>query len=161
MFGKKKPRNKLVINSLLDAKTVIQGNVSFCSGMQIEGQVKGDVKGVGPDCVLVIGKNSVIEGGVEAANIYIDGVIIGPVKGSTLVVVRPNGQITGDVLYGKIQMEEGSRIKGQLLPMPMAPPSSGLETPPHKGIASLLHSKAPAVVPLPANTRPVQQPLPA
>ena len=147
MFGKKKTRNKLVIDSLLDAKTVIQGNVSFCSGMQIEGQVKGDVKGAGPDCVLVIGKNAVIEGGVEAAHIYIDGVVIGPVKGSTLVVVRPHGQVTGDVFYGRIQMEEGSRIKGQLLPVPAAQLEPMLDDGP-KNISKPLHSKvAHGVVP--------------
>lgn len=118
MFGKKNPTNKLVIDSLLDAKTTIQGNVTFSTGMKIQGKVVGDVKGEHPTSVLVIGKDAVIEGAVEAANIFIDGTVTGPVKGSLMVVVHANGDITGDVHYGKIQMEEGSQIRGQLLPMP-------------------------------------------
>ena len=98
------------------------------------GRVQGDVKGLDPASVLVIGKDAVIEGSVEAATIFIDGTVIGPVKGSVKVVVRPNGRITGDVHYGRIQMEEGSVVKGQLLPMPGTPtpasePASSLDFP--------------------------------
>lgn len=120
MFGKKKAPAKLVIDSLLDAKTTIHGNVFFYAGFQLNGQVRGDVKSERPGSVLVIGKDAVIEGSVEAANIYIDGTVVGTVKGTVMVVMKPNGNVTGDVHYGKIQMEEGSRITGQLLPMPNA-----------------------------------------
>lgn len=121
MFGKKKSATKHVIDSVLDSKTSIQGNVSFSSGIQIMGRVQGDVRGLDPASVLVIGKDAVIEGSVEAGTIFIDGTVIGPVKGSVIVVVRPNGKITGEVHYGRIQMEEGSLVKGQLLPIPFVP----------------------------------------
>jgi cytoskeletal protein CcmA (bactofilin family) len=140
MFGKKKSAANLVIESVLDSKTTIHGNVSFASGIQILGRVQGDVKGIDPSSVLVIGQDAIIEGSVEAANVYIDGTVIGPVKASIKVVVHPHGKITGDVHYGKIQMEEGSVVRGQLLPMP-----------------STTHAAEPApehLQPMPANLEP-------
>lgn len=128
MFGRKKnSSSKHEINSHLDAKSTIKGDVTFSGGMQIQGRVYGDVKGLSPNAVLVIGKDAVIEGSVEADFIFVDGSIIGPVKGANMVVVRPNGQITGDVHYGRIQMEEGSLIKGQLLPIPV-PESNAVQS---------------------------------
>ena len=107
-----------MIDSLLDAKSLIKGDVCFSGGMQIEGRVLGDVKGIGPDSILVIGQNATIEGSVEADRIFVDGTVNGPMKANLIVVVRPHGKITGDITYGKIQMEEGSQVKGQLLPIP-------------------------------------------
>ena len=113
-----KQRNKHTIDSLLDAKTTIDGDIQFASGMQIHGRVKGNIKGLNQDAILVIGKDALIEGSIEVANVFIDGRVVGPIKGCQTVVIRPNGNVTGDVHYGKIQMEEGAIIKGQLYPIP-------------------------------------------
>ena len=117
--GSKKKSDKFVIESLLAQDTSVHGNLSFIQGMQVDGSVHGDVKSQAEGSVLVIGKSAVIEGAVEADHVFIDGEVRGPVKASVQVVVRAHGKVIGDVHYGRIQMEEGSSVRGTLHPLPL------------------------------------------
>jgi cytoskeletal protein CcmA (bactofilin family) len=120
LSGSKKASDKLVIDSLLAQDASLEGNLTFVQGMQIDGRVKGDIKGQAVGSVLVVGKSAVVEGSVEADHIFIDGEVHGPVKASVQLVVRAHGKIVGDVRYGRIQMEEGCSVRGALHPLPLA-----------------------------------------
>lgn len=114
LFGSKE--KKLVIHSLIDSKCKFVGNISFEGGMQVNGTLNGNVIGEGADAVLIIEDGASITGRVEAENLIIDGIVNGPVVGKGSVVIRKNGKVKGNVAYGRIQMEDGACVEGQLLP---------------------------------------------
>jgi cytoskeletal protein CcmA (bactofilin family) len=108
--------NKLRIDSLLDQRTQIVGDVVFEGGIQINGKVIGNIKGSGENTTLVIGPKAIIEGTVEAQNVIISGAVLGPVTGNVSVLIKKTGKVTGNVTYGRIQMEDGSSVQGHLNP---------------------------------------------
>ena len=108
--------NKLRIDSLLDQRAQILGDVAFEGGIQINGKVTGNIKGSGPHTTLVIGPQAIIEGTVEAQNVIISGTVLGPVTGNVSVLIKKTGKVTGNVIYGRIQMEDGSCVQGHLTP---------------------------------------------
>lgn len=130
MFGKKSKSDPVhVMHSLIDKNSTITGDVTFTTGMEINGRVSGNIKGIGEGTTLNVGKDATIEGSIEADYVFVDGKVIGPVKGAVKVEVRAHGKISGDVEYGKIQMEEGSEIKGQLVPIPVEQKVVQIEAP--------------------------------
>lgn len=110
-------QKKTTVDSFIDREASINGDMTFAGGIRIDGRVKGDVLGKGERSLLIIGPNGVIEGRVRAAEVVVEGQVIGPVLGLESVVIRQKGKVVGPISYGRIQMEEGSIVVGQLNPI--------------------------------------------
>ena len=123
MFGTNKAPQKMVIESFVDAKCNFKGDMNFESGLQIDGTVTGNVFGLKGSSNLIVGHSAQINGKVEADTIYIDGTVSGPVIAHTNVVIRAHGKVRGNVSYGRIQMEDGALVEGQLIPLGVEPDS--------------------------------------
>lgn len=121
MFGTK----KMTVDSFIDREASIDGDMMFSGGIRIDGRVKGDVLGKGERSLLIVGPNGVIEGRVRATDIVVEGQVIGPVLGMESVVIRQKGKVVGPINYGRIQMEDGSTVVGQLKPIDANEPADG------------------------------------
>jgi len=110
LFKKQPP-----IRSLIGEGTVVHGEVRFCDGLRIDGEVHGDIVAVGDDPnILVISEKARIHGKVNAGHVIINGVVIGPVQSDELLELQPKARITGDIRYETLEMHQGATIDGEL-----------------------------------------------
>lgn len=115
MFGKaSKPSSR--IDSLIGAGTVIEGNVTFCGGLRIDGEVRGNVTATGDQAsTLVVSEHARIEGEVSVSHLVINGTVIGPVRSGEFLELQPRARMTGDVEYNTIEMHLGAIVQGRLV----------------------------------------------
>ena len=116
MFGKKA---QPPIKSLIAQGTRIEGNVKFSEGLRVDGEVYGDIQTDVEDAgsLLVISEASVMQGGVQADHVIINGTVRGPVHARELLELQPKARIEGDVSYVALEMHQGAIISGQLKPL--------------------------------------------
>ncbi|HET8745881.1 MAG TPA: polymer-forming cytoskeletal protein [Ramlibacter sp.] len=116
MFGKK---SQPPIKSLIAQGTHIDGNLKFNEGLRVDGEVFGDVKASPEESgsMLVISEAAVVQGGIEADHVIINGTVRGPVHARELLELQPKAKIEGDVCYVALEMHQGATICGSLRPL--------------------------------------------
>jgi cytoskeletal protein CcmA (bactofilin family) len=116
MFGKKA---QPPIKSLIAQGTHIDGNMKFNEGLRVDGEVFGDIKASPEEngSLLVISEAAVVQGGLEADHVIINGTVRGPVVARELLELQPKAKIEGDVSYVSLEMHQGATISGSLRPM--------------------------------------------
>lgn len=115
MFSKKK---QPPIRTLIGEGTTIRGEVNFTEGLRIDGEIVGDVSGVGDGpSILVISEKARVSGKVKAGHVIVNGEINGPVESTDLLELQPRARITGDVRYEVLEMHQGATIDGELRPL--------------------------------------------
>ena len=113
---KQKPNNKARIDTLIGAKTRINGDVEFGGGFHIDGYINGNVKcELGGDDILSVSEAGCIEGSVVVPNIILNGVVKGDIEASGRVELGPRSQVLGSVHYTTIETAVGARITGKLI----------------------------------------------
>jgi cytoskeletal protein CcmA (bactofilin family) len=118
MFSKKK---QPPIRTLVGEGTLIQGEVRFTEGLRIDGEVQGDIIGVGDGpSILVISEKARVVGKVSASHVIINGSVVGPVHSTELLELQPKASITGDIRYEVLEMHQGATIDGELRPVSAA-----------------------------------------
>lgn len=112
MFGWKKTPP---IRTLIGEGTVITGEIRFCDGLRIDGELHGDVQAEGEGrTLLVISDKARVHGKVRAGHVIINGSIEGPVIADELLELQPKARILGDVKYETLEMHQGATIDGEL-----------------------------------------------
>lgn len=125
MLGIKKP---VQIGSVIGADLRVRGACVFRGGLQIDGQVAGDVTAeAGAPSALVLGAAGRIEGAVAADQVSVAGTIVGPVQAHERLELLAGARIEGDVRYKLLEMQPGAVVVGQLQPQPIAPPAPAPE----------------------------------
>lgn len=115
MFSKKK---QPPIRTLIGEGTTIRGEVNFTEGLRIDGEIVGDVSGIGDGpSILVISEKARVSGKVKAGHVIVNGEINGPVESTDLLELQPRARITGDVRYEVLEMHQGATIDGELRPL--------------------------------------------
>ncbi|MDB5752856.1 MAG: putative Integral rane protein CcmA [Ramlibacter sp.] len=126
MFGKKA---QPPIKSLIAQGTRIEGNVKFSEGLRVDGEAIGDITASTEETsLLVISEAAVVEGGVTADHVIINGTVRGPVHARELLELQPKARVEGDVSYVALEMHQGAVISGQLRPL-MVPSAADEEKP--------------------------------
>jgi len=78
--------------------------------------------------LLVISEAAIVEGGLTADHVIINGTVRGPVHARELLELQPKARIEGDVSYVALEMHQGAVISGQLRPL-MVNAAEGEEKP--------------------------------
>ena len=115
MFGK---NAQPPIKSLIAQGSRIEGNLRFTEGLRVDGEVFGDLR-ANPDqpSILVISEEAIVQGGIDADHVIINGSVKGPVNARELLELQPRARIEGDVTYKALEMHQGAVISGQLKPL--------------------------------------------
>ena len=114
MFGKKQQSS--AIDSLIGAGSKIVGDINFTGGLRIDGQVIGNVRGSGDkNCTLVLSELARVEGEIDVAHVFINGTVVGPVRGAEYIELMPKSRVSGDVQYKSIEMHVGAIVQGRLV----------------------------------------------
>ena len=98
------------LNSLVK-DTHIEGTIRTASDIRIEGTLVGDL-----DCQakLIIGTSGRVEGQVSCRTAMIEGHFEGTLHVGELLEVRETAKVSGDITYGKLKIDSGAVLTGQL-----------------------------------------------
>ena len=114
--------------SVIGAGMRVQGPCTFSDGLQIDGEVLGDVTAEGGQpSVLVIGEGGSVQGAISADHVVIGGSVVGPVLARELLELQSKARVQGDVRYKTLEMQQGAVIAGQLQPQLTPPPAAARE----------------------------------
>ena len=115
MFGKKtgKPQNQ--IDSLIGARTRIDGNISFSGGLRVDGHITGNITAVGDKpSTLVLSDQAIVEGKIQVSHAVINGTVVGAIQANEYVELQAKARISGDVHYKTMEIQLGASVDGML-----------------------------------------------
>jgi len=82
--------------SVIGAGMRVQGPCTFSDGLQIDGEVLGDVTAEGGQpSVLVIGEGGSVQGAISADHVVIGGTVVGPVLARELLELQSKARVQG------------------------------------------------------------------
>jgi len=123
---KPKPSKKAEIDTLIGAKTRINGDVEFVGGLHLDGYINGNVKSeAGSGTTLSVSEQGCIEGSVVVTNIVLNGIVKGDIEAADRVEMGPKARVLGSVHYTTIETAVGAQINGKLIHRGPAGPESG------------------------------------
>ena len=97
--------------SVISKALKITGELESTEDIQIDGQIEGDVRGVG----VKIGQNAKVKGTVYGDEVELAGTVEGKIEAKK-VILSGTARITGDVWHQDIKVESGAYINGMLKP---------------------------------------------
>ena len=97
--------------SVISKALKITGELESTEDIQIDGQIEGDVRGVG----VKIGQNAKVKGTVYGDEVELAGTIEGKIE-SKKVILASTARMTGDIWHQEIKVESGAYINGNLKP---------------------------------------------
>jgi cytoskeletal protein CcmA (bactofilin family) len=113
---KQKQSKSANIDTLIGAKTRINGDVEFTGGLHLDGYITGDVKGDSKQgTFLSVSEQGAIEGSVVAASVVLNGVVKGDIDASDRVELGSKARVLGNVHYTIIETAVGAQINGKLI----------------------------------------------
>ncbi len=119
--------------STLSADLQFEGNISGSGDLQVDGQIKGDVK-VGR---LIVGETGAIEGSVNADYVEVRGRIVGAVSGKQVKLIS-TAYVDGDITAEQLSIDIGAYFQGRCIqgsrnaapaPRPSAQPAVAAQAP--------------------------------
>lgn len=111
---KRKQTKQPKIETLIGAKTRINGDVDFTGGFHLDGFINGNVKG-DAGAVLSVSEQGCIEGSVAVPRVVLNGVVKGDIEASDRVELGPKARVLGNVVYTTIETAVGAQINGKLI----------------------------------------------
>ena len=88
----------------------ITGTIKADNEVTIEGTLDGDV-----DChCLMVNKSGNIKGKVKTETMIIEGKAEGEITINDLLQIKSTGSVNGKVIYGKIEVEDGGKLIGEI-----------------------------------------------
>jgi cytoskeletal protein CcmA (bactofilin family) len=115
MFKQKQSKNAN-IDTLIGARTRINGDVEFVGGLHVDGHINGNVKGEpAQGAFLSVSEQGCIEGSVFAPNVILNGIVKGDIEAGDRVELGSKARVLGNVHYTVIETAVGAQINGKLI----------------------------------------------
>src|SRR5208283_1244559 len=113
---KRKPNKPEKIDTLIGAKTRINGDVEFAGGFHLDGYINGNVTGdLGAGAMLSVSEQGCIEGSVIASRVLLNGIVKGDIDARDRVELGSKARVLGSVHYTVIETAVGAQINGKLI----------------------------------------------
>lgn len=97
--------------SVISKALKITGELESTEDIQIDGQIEGDVRGVG----VKIGQNAKVKGTVYGEEVELAGTVEGKIEAKK-VLIAGTARMIGDISHQDIKVESGAYINGMLKP---------------------------------------------
>lgn len=111
MLSSKKNRKKILepgsTQNRINEGTVLRGDISSEGYFRIDGHIEGSIQ---TPSKVVIGKTGIITGSLRCENADIEGKIEGTIEVSETLTLRGSARIEGDIIVGKLAVEQGAII---------------------------------------------------
>jgi len=110
----------------------IVGDCDTDGAVRIEGTVQGNIRA---GKAVVVGKDGTVEGDIFTQDAVISGTVKGTLRAESRLELQSTSRIEGEVLAGRMQLEEGAVLNGTIQMGKGAglDPSSTMELPPPQG----------------------------
>lgn len=119
MIGKKKQKPRRPsgqFDTLISAKTAVEGSVHFSGGLHVDGTVRGNVVAEeGSSAVLRVSEVGEVIGDIVAPHVIINGHVEGDVYASVHLELAPKASIKGNVYYSLVEMAVGASVNGSMI----------------------------------------------
>lgn len=106
-LGKNKSKDEII--SFLGKGTELTGEITFSSGMRVDGIIKGKVDS---DASLIIGPSGFIDAEVNVRKIIINGEFRGILRATERVEIHKEGKVLGDIYSQCLIIEAGATFEG-------------------------------------------------
>jgi cytoskeletal protein CcmA (bactofilin family) len=108
----RKPMKPAEGSTVIGKSVVIRGGLSGNEDLFIDGDVEGTV--TLPDSSLTIGPNAKVKADVSAREVIIFGHLTGNVKATGRVDLRQSAMVNGDILAGRLSIEDSAVLTGRV-----------------------------------------------
>ena len=116
MFARTPSKPRARAQSLIGAGTRIEGNITFCGALRIDGAVVGTIRSErGEDSTLVLGDRARVDGEIHAPRLVVNGAVNGPVFAAETLELQSGARIKGDVHYEAVEIRPGAIVEGTLV----------------------------------------------
>jgi cytoskeletal protein CcmA (bactofilin family) len=113
---KKRKTTNAKVDTIIGQQTRIEGDIHFCGGLLVDGQIKGAVIAeTGSSSVLTVSEHGSVEGDVRVPTVIMNGTVTGDVHSEEHVELAPKARVDGDVYYKLIEMAMGAAVNGKLV----------------------------------------------
>jgi cytoskeletal protein CcmA (bactofilin family) len=113
---KRKQNKSPSIDTLIGAKTRIDGDVEFSGGLHVDGYINGNVRAEsGAEASLSVSEQGGIEGSVIVSNVVLNGIVKGSIDALDRVELGDKARVLGNVRYSVIETAVGAQINGKLI----------------------------------------------
>lgn len=103
---------KLEGPTVIGKSVTINGQISSREDVTLDGLVEGKVSL--PDSRLTLGPNARIKADIEAQDVVIYGLVEGNIHSKGRVELRDSAVVRGDLIAGRLSIEENTTIKGKV-----------------------------------------------
>ena len=95
----------------LGPRDVLQGRLEVQGDLKIAGNVEGDLKASGD---ITVDQSANIQAAVEGANVSVRGQVTGNVIARKRLTLGGSGRLNGDVRVGRLTVEDGATLNGNV-----------------------------------------------
>ena len=128
------------VPSIIGPDMSVRGDLQSDGDLHIEGTVQGDIRVKH----LVVGKDAVVRGDVEAASVRVAGSVAGSLRARE-VVLTATAKMQGDIYHEVLSIEPGAALEGhcrRLEPASAEEPLTLTKTAPAEGARLALQAPA-------------------
>ena len=97
------------IGNILEASTVVKGDLKSERGFRIDGTIEGSVESNG---AIVIGESGAVNGDVRGGDVIVVGRVEGNILARGHLDIRASGKVVGDVKAASFRIETGGVFLG-------------------------------------------------
>jgi cytoskeletal protein CcmA (bactofilin family) len=97
------------IANILEASTVVKGDLKSDRGFRIDGTIEGSVESKG---AIVIGESGAVDGDVRGGDVIVVGRVDGNINARGHLDIRSSGKVVGDVKAASFRIETGGVFLG-------------------------------------------------
>jgi cytoskeletal protein CcmA (bactofilin family) len=121
MFSKSRKQTTVQLSrlsSLIAEDVVFTGDLSFGSGLRIDGRVIGNVTARSGEsdggALLVLSDKGCVEGSVRCTDALVNGEIRGDLEVENFLELQSSARVSGTIRYRQLKMDVGAVARGQL-----------------------------------------------
>ena len=108
--SEKKKGNNSSSSLMIGEGVTITGTIKADNEVNIHGTIDGDI-----DCNSVtINKSGNVKGKVKTEIMTVEGKVEGEININSLLHIKSNGNVSGNLFYGEIEIEEGGKLSGEI-----------------------------------------------
>jgi cytoskeletal protein CcmA (bactofilin family) len=97
------------IANLLEASTVVRGDLKSDRGFRVDGRIEGSVEST---AAIVIGERGLVTGDVRGSDVIVVGRVDGNIRATGHLDIRATGVVIGDVTAVSFRIETGGVFRG-------------------------------------------------
>ena len=97
------------IGNILEASTVVKGDLKSDRGFRIDGTIEGSLESKG---AIVIGESGAVLGDVRGGDVIVVGRVEGNIVARGHLDIRSSGKVVGDVKAASFRIETGGMFLG-------------------------------------------------